>query len=652
MFEWFSTLFGGSKTKSSLTGSLNEEGFISKDLFYEILDLDNAIVMFFTARDGWIGANKAFFEFFPYNDISDFRNKHESIRELFISESEDVFTEIDKSWMDYIRKHVPNTYHVSIADKSGKEHLFRVKNNRINRSAQELYVLEFEDISELEQARTQMTQIEEMKSKFLANISHEFRTPMNGLMGFIELLEKSEPNDKQSEYLQLIDMSAKNLMSNIENLLDLAQMQNGRLVLQPSEFNLIFEMENIAHIYCIEGRNKGLRISFAIDPRLPAKVTGDLRKIKQVIINLLSNAIKFTKKHGMIVIEIKLLKPIQDGKCNISFSVKDTGKGIPKDHIALITKPFISGDQADNRLGVGLSLSHGLIELMGGSLRIQSEEDRGSTFSFALDFVGATEPAVQHIKNKRVKVALFDEKRVDEANLLTNYLRGSGLSVTKVNFIDDNFYKDTDMNYIIASQDDGTWLSKLTAMRKGAKNVLLLEGMEKVQTRLAHLVDYTLSRPLLPSLVGIHLKEVFALPEVTHEIDEIKEVSNIKALIAEDNLINQRLIKILLQEYSIDVVTAGDGEEAVQLCQNESFDIVFMDIDMPIKNGILATQEIKELIRTTGVKDLPIIALTALAMEGDRERIIEEGLDDYISKPLTRQKLESVLEKYLKDRIK
>jgi len=643
--NFFSNMFSSKKPQSSLTGTMTQEGFVSKELFYEILDLDSSIMLFFTKKDGWIGANRAFFATFDFENIEDFRNRHESLRELFESEAEEVFTEYDKSWLDYIRVHKKEGYNLTILNREGKTCSYRAKCRMIKQHGTELYALDLEDISELENAQRQTVAVEKLKSKFLANIGHEFRTPMNGILGFIELLEKSEPTERQGEYLTMIHSSARNLMSNIESLLDLAQMQGGRLKVSASEFHLVNEMEEVARIFFGLGRDKGINISFLIDPKLPAYITGDLRKIKQVLNNLVNNAIKFTARGGRVVVEVKLLKRQLSGQCSVGFSVKDTGKGIAADQLALITEPFVSGDQADNRLGVGLSLSHGLIKLMDGDLKIQSEEGRGSAFNFALNFEASKESAMRMLTKRTVKVALLDENKIEEANALTNYLRSFGVNVVKVHMVDEQIYNDTELLYVVASQEQSAWMLKLGTYNKKCKTVLLLDGGERLQTRTSHIIDYVIAKPLLPSTMEKHLAHVFKIPKEKSKIADIhKDV--LRALVAEDNLINQRLIKILLQEYGLRVTTAGDGEQAVKLCRDHDFDIIFMDIDMPVKDGIRATQEIKNEEQVKRTK-MPIIALTALAMEGDREHILEEGLDDYLSKPLTREKLEYVLNKHL-----
>jgi signal transduction histidine kinase/CheY-like chemotaxis protein len=622
------------------------EQSINKGLFYKVLDTDSDPLLFFTKENGWIGGNKAFFNLVPLQNIEELRHKHESIRELFDHEDEEVFTEFDKSWLDYIRTHSSNGYGLGMVDQSGKMHTMSATCTLIQESGKDLYLLRLADQSNLVDLKAEVVKVEQLKSKFLANIGHEFRTPMNGILGFIELLSKTSPSETQLEYIHLVQGSARNLMSNIENLLDLAQMQNGRLNVSKSEFNIVAEMEELARAAALMGNDKGVGILFFIDPKLPTYVTGDIRKVKQVINNLFNNALKFTQTGGRITVEIKLLKRNTTGTCNIGFTVKDTGKGISKAELSNITRPFVSGDHADNRLGVGLSLSHGLISLMGGELKITSDEGKGSSFSFALTLDGSSDHAMQMVNAHTVKVALIDEKRLDDANHLTNYLRSFGINVTKTQMIDDTLFVNTEVVYLIASQEKSDWLMPLSRIKREAKTVLLLDEQERLQAKMLHVIDMSLSKPLLPTSLLEHLANVFGIPKET-PVAVPKIQRGVSALVVEDNLINQRLIKLLLKEYGIAVIAVSNGDEAVEICREKSFDIVFMDIDMPIKDGILATQEIKAEEGPARVGRMPIIALTALAMEGDREYILGRGLDDYLSKPLTREKLEYVLHKYL-----
>ena len=554
---WASNLFSSGQPKTSLTGKMKEGNLINKELFYQILDLDCSAILFYTKENGWLGANKLFFKLFDFENIEDFREKHTSIRDLFEDEAEEVFTEDEDKWLDFIKEHkAEEGYRVTVMDKNDVERKMRVKVRALKQQGNEIYLVQMDDISELEQALCKTQEIEQLKTKFLSNIGHEFRTPMNGILGFVELLEHTHPTDSQHEYISMIHSSARNLMTNIESLLDLAQMEGGRFTVNNSEFNLFAEMEEMAQLYTSEGRDKGISVSFYVGPKLPTYIQGDLRKLKQIMNNLINNALKFTPRGGKVVVEVKLLKWGESSRCTIGFTVRDTGRGIAKEQLAKVTKPFEAGEQADQRLGIGLSLSHGLVDLLGGDLKIVSEEGRGSQFSFALSFSAAREDSFLSVEGKRVKVALLDDGKIDDANLLTNYLRGFGLHVEKVHLLDSKIYDDTDMVYLVASQEQSAWLMKLGSYNKKCPVALVLDAGEKLQTRTTHIVDFVINKPLLPTRIAEHVNAAFNL----HEPEGAKEKLNqkgLRALVVEDNLINQRLISILLHEYNMKVSTAS-----------------------------------------------------------------------------------------------
>ena len=211
-FGFISNFFGSDKHRFS---DENNQ-IINKELFYKVLDTDIDPILFFTKENGWIGANKAFFDLVPLQNIEQLRNKHESIRELFDHEDEEVFTEFDKSWLDYIRTHCPNGYGVSMIDPSGKMRTMVATATLLQEGGKDLYLLRLEDQSKLVDLKAEVVKVEQLKSKFLANIGHEFRTPMNGILGFIDLLSKTSPNETQLEYIHSVQGSARNLMSNID----------------------------------------------------------------------------------------------------------------------------------------------------------------------------------------------------------------------------------------------------------------------------------------------------------------------------------------------------------------------------------------------------------------------------------------------------
>ncbi len=641
------SFFSGSKpaTKQVIANDkIDYRVHFTKDFFQSVVDNSSSMLLYFLKDEGLIGANKTFLDAFNLYDVSDLRKRYESIRDIFLSESEEVFTETDKSWLDYIKKYKPDGYRVTIAKENGEILEIDAKCST-SLDNKELYILELKDVTELHKAKAKTEEVEKLKTKFLANIGHEFRTPMNGILGFVELLGTTELDKRQEEYLHSIEHSSRSLMTNIESLLELSQLQGGRLHEDKEEFNLLTEMEKLAYHFCTQGTQKGIKVLSFVDPKLPLSILGDSKKITQIMHSITQNAIKFTPRGGKVIIEVKLLKRQQNGDCSIGFSVKDTGSGIPQEQIALLNEPFTAGNHADERLGVGLSLSHGLVNLLGSELRIQSQHGIGSHVHFVLDFKASLEQNYKTIAKKKVKVLLLDQKKVDEANFLTVYLRSFALDVIKSNQLDPGVYNDIEALYIVANQEDSSWMLQLGTYAKKAPIILLLDENQKLQTKLTHIVDNVIRKPLLPSSIAQHLYEANSLEmrKQTKVKGLIKERA--RALVVEDNLINQRLIQIILQGYNIVVSTASNGVEAVDMAQKNRYDIIFMDIDLPSKNGIVATKEIKNSFSSN--PNTPIVALTAMAMEGDKEMLLTEGLDDYIPKPLTREKLNKVLEKYL-----
>jgi len=652
--SWFSFLTSSNnksqKDTTILPNNMQLSSYLDREFFKYNVDKSNEMVLCFLNGHGWIWANRTFFDTMGYLDIKDFTRQNASIRDLFLHESEEVFTESEKSWLDYIAKHKTTGYSVGISDKDENRRIFKVscdiypKNNKI-------YIVTFEDVTKLHEAKLKAHEIEQLKTKFLANVGHEFRTPMNGILGFLELIKQTQLDAKQLEYIEMISQSSKNLLNNIEALLNLSQLQSGRMELYLERFNLVPMMEKLAYEFYKQGQNKGVKVLTFIDPKIPKELEGDADKIAQVMQSIIHNAVKFVPRGGRVIIEVKVLKHLPNGECSIGFGVKDNGQGISPEQIARINEPFTAGNQVDERLGVGLSLSSGLVDLMGSKLHIQSEQGHGTYAHFVLEFKDTKGKNFPKIPKKRVKVLLLDQKKVDEANFLAIYLRSFGIDVIKSNLLDKNVYDGIDALYLVANQEESSWMLELGTYRKKIPVTILLNEEEKLKTRLTHIVDKVLSRPLLPSAMAQHLqklddKKPQHAPMVKEHLD-LEKTMNI--LIVEDNLINQRLIQIILQQYNVNISTASNGIEAVEMTSKHKYDLIFMDIDMPQMNGIVATKVIKA--KLMGKADIPIIALTAMAMEGDKEMLLKEGLDDYLSKPFTKEKLEYILGKYLQVKV-
>ena len=642
--HWMQSLFPGQKNRHRKAEAIWGE-CINKSLFYNYLDAQRALIMFYSPKEGWVGANRTFYDTFGFTDIEAFRERYQRIGDFFDDDTLEIFADDDGMWLRQLEYDSLNTPAVHMTLPDGKQAVYHLRAKEFKKGENGLFFLEMSDVTDQIAAKREREEAEEAKKKFLSNISHEFRTPMNGIMGFLDMLKHSHPSATQSEYIQMIDRSAHHMLTTVESLLDLAQMQSGRLSLTVSEFRPVNEFESIFEHFYYEAAQRGIAFSMFIDPKLPTYIEADQRKLRQVLNHLLDNAVKFSEEGGRIQAEVRVLKKLSDDRYNIGFHVRDKGIGIDASKLDTITRPFESGEHSDNRLGVGLSLTSGLLEMMGSSLGIRSEKGRGSHFSFVLDVVGTTVASFDPVRNYTAKVVLFDDQLTPDANLLSRYLQSFGMMVTKTHHRESFDCHDADVLYIVAPRENSGWLMQLGASEKPCRIVMLTEEGEAIPERVRRIVDYTLKKPLAPSRISRHLAQIFRLPPKPVYSSQ-KTEGKTKALVVEDNVINQRLIKLLLQEYNLSVTTADNGSEAVELCRKYPYDIIFMDIDMPVKNGIVATHEIRNLALYKESK-APIIALTALAMQGDRERILAEGLDDYISKPLGRDKLETILEKHL-----
>ena len=637
------SFFSSKKPKETSTDDFKH--LCNKELLLEIVNSNSNMMLIYSKQKGWIGANKEFYDILDYEDINDFKRQHDSVRDIFLSESEEIFTEDDASWLNYIQKRKNDGYHVRLYNAKSvilDIHLKVIHSTTSN----DIYFLELKDMSEIYLSRVHVKEVEQLKSKFLSNIGHEFRTPMNGVIGFVDLLSQTQLTTTQEEYLNLISHSSRSLMSNIETLLDLSQLQGGRLTLDNANFEIVSHMEELIYNHVIVAKERGIKVFSFIDPKLPQEINSDIRKLKQIMNALTQNAIKFTPRGGRVIIEVKLLKRQVNGECSVGFSVKDNGKGISRKDIKYILEPFVSGTHADERLGVGLSLCKGLINLFGSELHIKSEELQGSNFNFVIDFSSSKGQTYKMMPKKKVKVLLLDQSKIDEANFIASYLRSFAIDVVKSNTLDENIYKDIDALYIVANQGDSSWMFQLGTYKKSIPVLILLDENEKLQTKLTHIVDEVVRAPLFPSQISKHLSIVHSIELKAKETQQVTIKEHVEALIVEDNLINQRLLQVMLKEYNIVSCIASNGNEAISMSAQKKYDIIFMDIDMPEKNGIVATQEIKQK-RDFNTKT-PIVAFTAMAMQGDREKLLKQGLDDYLEKPLNREDLEVILNKYLK----
>jgi len=630
------------------------------DFTEEILELESAIVLVIDRKVGVVGANSAFAAFLPFKNLKDFSTKHRDISELFVDAKGTLNSEKPFSWLFEVLRNKRKKHKVQMLDKKGKKHLFEVKVKEVTAEGKNLFIAQFDDISAFEKAKRAQKYFEEFKQKFLTSMSHEFRTPMNGIIGFVELLERTDTNRIQKEYVNLISHSAQTMMHNVENLLELAQIESGQIQINEQATNIIELMESFSYEFCDEAKEKNLQLLFYIDPLLPYEILADGNKIKKVLSNLVKNSIKYTNEKGQVYVEIRANATGKNGEVVVEYAVTDTGVGIDHNRLSTIIRPFASAKDNQSKgkdgLGVGLSVCYKLTEMMRSKLKVATEVGKGSRFSFSIRHQTSNQSSFEFVKGSRVAIWAEDHYTILYSKLLKEYLTHFAIDVVEIDGLVNKELKHCDAVFIVT---DHLSASRVQSIRSHYPNLQVVPvinpSLERKFARIDADVTDTLVKPLLPNKIYETLNVVWKKvpPELLKKVElkpekAKKPLLDLTILVAEDNPINLKLIETLLSQYKLKVRTVVNGKEAVDVFdRKEQFDLVFMDIDMPVMDGITATRLIKEIEKRDRREHTPIIALTAHGLSGDRERIIGAGLDDHFPKPLDRAKLEQVLKQYL-----
>ena len=530
-------------------------------------------------------------------------------------------------------------------------------------------------LAEVEAARDAALEVSRLKSEFLANMSHEMRTPMNAVIGYTDIALETDLAAEQREYLAAVKRAAVGLLAVVNDVLDVARIEGGKLTLDRVAFKLRETVRDVLKTLALRADEKGLELASDVGTEVPDGVVGDPNRLRQVLVNLVGNAVKFTET-GEVVVRVRLESYVADRAALLRFAVADTGIGIPADKQGLIFHAFAQADGSMSRTyggtGLGLSIATQLVEMMGGRIWVESEVGQGSVFQFTVRvglqendaaWLPSTLPALRGCRvlvvdrNATVRGVLVEMLRAWQMEPLAAEDGATGLAALRR-------ARRAGTPYALVLVDarlpeaDGFGLAERILEDpelRGPRVILLTASTRPGDVARARKIGVAgcLIKPLMPSDLLDGMTAALGLGqrgELPHDVaSQRPPLRPLRLLLVEDDTLSRRMMSLMLETAGHTVVGVEDGRQALAAVQRETFDVVLMDVQMPVMDGFATTAALRAWERSRGTR-VPIVAVTAHAMKGDRERCLRSGMDAYVTKPVEPQELFAVLEQVVSTR--